>query len=79
MNCAGWPVPVADAPPAPPPLDIDTMEGFVALPASHEGTGTLLRVTITSAGAAEGQPAEAVMVVVAAGADWLGWCQMNVR
>lgn len=41
------------------------MEGLVAfLPASHEGTGALERVTITSGAGPVGQPACAVMVVV---------------
>ena len=43
-----------------------TMDGLVALePASHEGTGALERVTITSGAGPEGHPACAVMVVVA--------------
>lgn len=43
------------------------MDGLVEfLPASHEGTGTSERVTITSA-AGVGQPALAVMVVVTEG------------
>jgi hypothetical protein len=43
-----------------------TMDGLVLLlPASHEGTATAERVTITSAAAAVGQPGCAVMVVVA--------------
>lgn len=60
------------------------MEGLVSfLPASHDGTGALERVTMTSAGGPVGHPAFAVMVVVtepAGGAEaglladaWLEW------
>jgi len=46
------------------------MLGLVSLaPAAQDGTATAERVTMTSAGAAEGQPALAVRVVVTAGAS----------
>jgi hypothetical protein len=47
------------------------MLGLVSLlPAAQDGTATAERVTITSAGAAEGQPGWTVRVDVTAG-DWL--------
>lgn len=86
VNCAGEPVMVPVALPLPePPMPPDcaggpypgmvTMEGLVAfLPASHEGTGALERVTMTSGAGPVGQPALAVMVVVTepAGAEGAG-------
>lgn len=42
--------------------------GFVSFPA-QDGTTTAERVTITSAGAAEGQPGETVMVLIAAAVE----------
>ena len=52
-----------------------TIEGLVSFPAAHDGTATPERVTITSAGAAEGQPGVTVMVEVGVcEGDWLeGW------
>jgi len=59
------PVPVGIIPPAPP--DMLMMVGLVAFfPASHDGTGTLERVTITSAGLPVGQPGLMVMTEVGA-------------
>jgi hypothetical protein len=47
------------------------MLGLVSLlPAAQDGTATAERVTITSAGAAKGQPGWTVKVDVTAG-DWL--------
>lgn len=52
--------------------DMLTIIGFVALPASQDGTATAERVTMTSAGAADGQPGVILIVEVAAeGEDWL--------
>ena len=65
VNSGVEPVAVPDGLVAPYPGML-TMEGLVLLlPASHEGTATAERVTITSAAAAVGQPGCAVMVVVA--------------
>jgi hypothetical protein len=61
---AGMPLPVGLAPPMPYP-DMLTIMGFVAFPTSHVGTATAERVTMTSAGAAEGQPGLITMVEVA--------------
>jgi hypothetical protein len=51
--------------------DILTIIGFVAFPASQDGTAAAERVTVTSAGAAEGQPGVIMIVEVAEGEDWL--------
>lgn len=62
-------------PPDGPYPGIEMIEGLVTfLPASHEGTGALERVTMTSAAGPVGQPALAVMVVVTepAGAEAAG-------
>lgn len=59
--------------PIPPPMlmvgDMLTIMGFVAFPASQDGTATAERVTLTSAGAAEGQPGVIVIVEVAAAGE----------
>jgi hypothetical protein len=75
VYCAGLPVPVAMLPPMPPP-DMLTIMGLVALPASQVGTATAERVTITSAGAADGQPGLITMVDVASEAFWLWYVRM---
>jgi hypothetical protein len=46
----------------------------VSLPAAQDGTGTPERVTITSAGAALGQPGVMVIVEVA---FWLCWVSVD--
>jgi hypothetical protein len=51
-----------------------TRVGFVEFPASQVGTGTSARVTMTSAGAADGQPGLIMMVDVASVAFWLLGC-----
>jgi hypothetical protein len=66
VNCAGIPVPVALEALFPLAVDILTMTGLVAFPAAQEGTATAERVTMTSAGAADGQPGVIVMVDVGA-------------
>jgi hypothetical protein len=48
-----------------------TITGFVAFPALHDGTTTAERVTITSAGAADGQPGLTTMVEVGVVEFWL--------
>jgi hypothetical protein len=64
-------LPEAVALPIIPDPDIMMMLGLVSLlPAAQDGTATAERVTITSAGAAEGQPGWTVRVDVTAG-DWL--------
>ena len=85
VNCGELPEPVAlpDVPAvvifAPYPGML-TMDGFVALPASHEGTATADRVTITSAGAVEGQPGVTVMVDVGVALEfWLVYGQCMKR
>jgi hypothetical protein len=47
---------------------------MVSLPAAQDGTGTPERVTITSAGAALGQPGVMVIVEVA---FWLCWVSVD--
>jgi hypothetical protein len=74
VYCAGLPVPVGLPPTAPPgPILIDmlTIIGFVALPASQDGTATAERVTMTSAGAADGQPGLIMIVDVGEVEFWL--------
>lgn len=56
--------------------DMLTIIGFVALPASHDGTATAERVTMTSAGAAEGQPG--VIMIVEVGADGEDWAETEL-
>jgi hypothetical protein len=68
VYCAGLP------PTAPPMLmlvDMLTIIGFVALPASQDGTATAERVIITSAGAADGQPGFIMIVDVGNVEFWL--------
>jgi hypothetical protein len=70
VYCAGL-LPVALAP-MPPLVDMLTIIGFVAFPAVQEGTATAERVTMTSAGAADGQPGLIMMVEVGVVEFWLG-------
>jgi hypothetical protein len=63
VYCAELPVPVK-LPPMLISVDIVTIIGFVAFPASQEGTVTAVRVTMTSTGAADGQPGFIMIVDV---------------
>lgn len=71
MNCVGIPDAVMLAP-MPPAVDMLTIMGFVAFPAAQDGTATAERVTLTSAGAADGQPGVILIVEVGTAEDWLG-------